>query len=105
VATAAAVRLLSPQVARSYLCFPVAFEGGTLTLAMVNPLDAAAIHAVSQLTGMAVYPVACPRVQILRAIARLLPIDSRDGRDGRDGRENPGADGVLLHALRDDPDA
>ena len=111
VATAAAVRLLSPQVARSYLCFPVAFEGGTLTLAMVNPLDAAAIHAVSQLTGMAVYPVACPRAQILRAIARLLPVDSRDRRDGRDDHddhddhENPGADGVLLHALRDDPDA
>jgi len=89
VATASAGRLLSPQVARGYQCFPVAFEGGALTLAMVNPVDAAAIHAVSQLTGMAVYPVASPRAEIARAIAQA----ARDGDDGHEDGSSPTAPG------------
>lgn len=91
-AAAAAASLLSPEVARGYACFPVAFEGGTLTLAMVNPMDADAIHAVSRLTGMAVYPVASPRLKVLQAIGTLM----RGEKDGSDGT-------VLLHTLREEP--
>lgn len=71
-AMASAVRLLSLEVARTYLCFPVAFEAGTLTLAMADPADSGAIHAISQLTHMAVYPVASPREKILQAITTLM---------------------------------
>lgn len=71
-ATGAAVRLLSSEMARTYLCFPVAFEAGTLTLAMADPVDAGAIQAVSQYTNMAVYPVASPREKILHAIATMM---------------------------------
>lgn len=71
-AMASAVRLLNVEVARTYLCFPVAFEAGTLTLAMADPADSGAIHAISQLTHMAVYPVASPREKILQAITLLM---------------------------------
>lgn len=74
VGTVAAAHLLTVEMARTYHCFPVAFEAGTLTLAMENPTDASAIQAVSQVTGMAVCPVASPREQILQAIAtRIAP--------------------------------
>ena len=68
----AAIRLLSVEMARTYACFPVAFEGGTLTLAMADPTDAGAIQAIAQYTNMAVYPVASPREKILQAIATLM---------------------------------
>lgn len=68
----AAIGLLSVEMARTYACFPVAFEGGTLTLAMANPTDAGAIQAIAQYTNMAVYPVASPREKILQAIATLM---------------------------------
>lgn len=71
-ATSSAVRLLSSEMARTYLCFPVAFEAGTLTLAMADPVDAGAIQAVSQYTNLAVYPVASPREKILQAIATMM---------------------------------
>ena len=71
-ATAPAVRLLSIEMARTYVCFPIAFEGGTLTLAMADPTDASAIQAVAHATNMAVYPVASPREKILQAIATLM---------------------------------
>lgn len=71
-AVASAVRLLSVEMARTYVCFPVAFEAGTLTLAMADPTDAGAIQAVAQYTSMAVYPVASPRERVLHAIATLM---------------------------------
>jgi hypothetical protein len=69
---AAAVPLLSAEIARTYVCFPVACEAGTLTLALADPTDARAIQAVSQVTHMAIYPVASPREKILQAIATLM---------------------------------
>jgi diguanylate cyclase (GGDEF)-like protein len=71
-AAAAAVPLLSAELARTYVCFPVACEAGTLTLALADPTDASAIQAVSQVTHMAIYPVASPREKILQAIATLM---------------------------------
>jgi len=91
VATEQATRLLSRDVARGHLCFPVAFENGTLTLAMADPTDAVAITIVSELTGMAVYPVASSRLKVLQAIGTLLP----DRRNETDERVKP-------RPLRDD---
>ncbi len=87
VATEQAARLLSRDIARSHLCFPVAFENGTLTLAMADPTDAIAITTVSELTGMAVYPVASSRLHVLQAIGTLLP-DQRKDIDSR-GKSHP----------------
>jgi len=66
------VPLLNAELARTYVCFPVACEAGTLTLALADPTDASAIQAVSQVTHMAIYPVASPREKILQAIATLM---------------------------------
>src|SRR5438477_324938 len=41
-AMAAAVPLLSAEIARTYVCFPVACEAGMLTLALADPTDASA---------------------------------------------------------------
>src|SRR5205085_2047083 len=71
-AMATAVPLLSADLARTYVCFPVACEAGMLTLALADPTDAGAIQAVSEVTHMAVYPVASPREKILQAIATLM---------------------------------
>jgi len=67
------------EMARTYACIPVAFEMGTLTLAMADPIDTGAIQAVSQLTNMAIFPVASPREKILQAIATMM--GEREGRD------------------------
>jgi hypothetical protein len=91
VATEQATRLLSRDVARDHLCFPVAFENGTLTLAMADPTDAVTITIVSELTGMAVYPVASSRLTVLQAIGTLLP-----------DRRNEMDDLVKPRPLRDD---
>jgi hypothetical protein len=66
------VPLLSAELARTYVCFPVACEAGTLTLALADPTDTSAIQAISQVTHMAIYPVASPREKILQAIATLM---------------------------------
>jgi diguanylate cyclase (GGDEF)-like protein len=71
-ATFAAIQLVSRDMARTHLCFPIAVESGTLTLAMADPVDAAAIEAVSQRTRLAVFPVASPREKILQAIATRM---------------------------------
>jgi len=71
-ATLTAIQLVSRDMARRYLCFPIAVESGTLTLAMADPVDAAAIEAVSQRTRLAVFPVASPREKILQAIATRM---------------------------------
>lgn len=68
----AAAALLDVETARSYLCVPIAFEGHTLTLAMADPTDGEAIQAISERTGMAIYPVTSPREKILQAITALM---------------------------------
>ena len=76
-ASPAAHRFLSLQAARMYSCLPIAHEAGTLTVAMADPGDKRAIHAVSQLTQMAVIPVVSPPDRLRQAITSLMA----DGRD------------------------
>src|SRR5262249_53689499 len=71
-ATPTAIQLVSRDMARTHLCFPIAVESGTLTLAMADPVDAAAIEAVSQRTRLAVFSVTSPREKILQAIATRM---------------------------------
>lgn len=72
-ATPEALTMLSSALARQHRVVPIAFEGGTLTLAMANPLDGAAIRAVSMCTRMAVSPVVSPPTAIDAAIDALYP--------------------------------
>jgi diguanylate cyclase (GGDEF)-like protein len=101
-AAAAAVPLLSAEIARTYVCFPVACEAGTLTLALADPTDAGAIQAVSHVTQMAIYPVASPREKILQAIATLM--DDATPQPGRRVRLHippmSGLQGFVRHLTR-----
>ena len=51
--------LLSYKMATQFSCVPVGRDHNRLTLAMANPMDAAAISAIHERTGMSIFPVSC----------------------------------------------
>ena len=63
-----ALRLFPEDVARKYLVLPVKSEGGGLTVAMPNPLDFAARHDLTVLTGSAIEPLIATPEDILEHI-------------------------------------
>lgn len=67
-----AARLLSRSFAQAHCCIPLRVEGGTLTVAMANPLDLTAINAIENRTGLTVEPCIATASAVRRAIARSL---------------------------------
>ncbi len=60
--------LLPYKTATQFSCVPVGRDHNRLTLAMANPMDAAAISAIHEHTGMSIFPVSCDK----DALAALL---------------------------------
>ena len=69
---------LGPRFLRQARALPLAREGGTLTLAVADPLDRFTSAAVAAATGLAVrLQVALP-IELEAALDRLYPSDERD---------------------------
>ncbi len=61
---------MAPRFLRQALVFPIAVEGGALTLAMADPLDFETINAVHSFTKLEVTPQLATEQEILDAIDR-----------------------------------
>jgi type IV pilus assembly protein PilB len=64
----AVISVFSEELARKFKVFPIAVENSSVTLAMADPLDVAAIDRVQQQTGLYVNVVASTEFDILTTI-------------------------------------
>ena len=68
------VRLLPERVARQFTAIPLFKIGGTVTVAMADPLDVVALDEIKQSTGLEVEVVVSAEAQIKEAVERYNPI-------------------------------
>ncbi|MFQ3589495.1 MAG: ATPase, T2SS/T4P/T4SS family, partial [Chloracidobacterium sp.] len=65
-----AVRLLPEETARKYMVLPLARNGSTMTLAMVDPANVFAVDDIKFMTGLSIEQVVVSELSLERAIAR-----------------------------------
>jgi type IV pilus assembly protein PilB len=65
-----AVRLLPEETARKYMVMPLARNGSTMTLAMVDPANVFAIDDIKFMTGLNIEQVVVSELSLERALAR-----------------------------------
>ncbi len=65
-----AVRLLPEETARKYMVLPLARNGSTMTLAMVDPANVFAIDDIKFMTGLNIDQVVVSELSLERALAR-----------------------------------
>ncbi len=65
-----AVRLLPEETARKYMVMPLARNGSTMTLAMVDPANVFAIDDIKFMTGLNIDQVVVSELSLERALAR-----------------------------------
>ncbi len=70
-----AVARLSHELCRRHYVLPLAVDGQTMTLAMVDPEDVIALDDVAGATGLAVYPVVAGREAMAVALDRYVRLD------------------------------
>src|SRR5262249_30758932 len=63
-----AIKVISEDLARKYICLPLKVEGQALLLALANPWDYAAIQDVQFASSLTVRPVVASRAEILDGI-------------------------------------
>lgn len=71
--TAADRGVISPQLARELRAVPIGRTRGTLTVAMHDPTDAAAVQRLSVATGLRIFPVLVAAAELERALEQLAP--------------------------------
>lgn len=66
--------LVPAELARKHHVIPVNVLEKSLTLAMEDPRDAAALEAVAEFTGLRAEPLICPSAVIEQALGRFYPL-------------------------------
>ena len=74
-----AAKLVSSAFASRHMCVPTALSAADVTVAMVNPLDAKAIHELEVSTERRVHPVIATSADISSAIQQLYGSDAELG--------------------------
>lgn len=69
-----AVKLISPNLARSHKILPISRKNGLITLAMADPLNYRAIDDVRMATGLDVVPVLASEKELETAIRQYLAL-------------------------------
>lgn len=64
------VKMIKPEIAKKYQAIPVKKEGGTLVLAMFDPLDMQALDEIRFITGLPIKPSLAMRSEITDAIRK-----------------------------------
>jgi len=78
---ASAVAIISEEVARRYLVFPIDFEGDRLVVAMADPANVFAIDDLRIVTGYDIKPVVSTESDILSAINHYYRMGEALGRE------------------------
>ena len=66
----AVVRLIKPDIAKKYSIIPAKKDGGSLVVAMVDPMDMAALDEVRFITGLPIRPALAMESEIKDAIRK-----------------------------------
>jgi Type II secretion system (T2SS), protein E, N-terminal domain len=64
--------LVNPSLAQELRCFPIGRERNTLTVAMQNPQDNAALDRLHEETGLFIFPVLAPPRALQLALEQLV---------------------------------
>lgn len=64
------IKLIKPDIAKKYHVMPVKKEGGSLVLAMFDPLDLGAVDEIRFITGMSIKPCLALQSEIIDAIKK-----------------------------------
>ncbi|MDI6689418.1 MAG: ATPase, T2SS/T4P/T4SS family [Actinomycetota bacterium] len=78
---ASAVAIISEEIARRYLVFPIDFEGDRLVVAMADPANVFAIDDLRIVTGYDIKPVVSTESDILSAINHYYRMGEALGRE------------------------
>lgn len=70
------LQFVPSHIARNHRCVPLSLNGGTLVVAMANPLDLIAIEDIEIASNARVEPVVSPPTEIDAAIARYYQRDA-----------------------------
>ncbi len=65
-------RLVNPSLAQELRCFPIGRERNTLTVAMQDPQDNAALDRLHQETGLCIFPVLAHPQALQHALEQLV---------------------------------
>jgi hypothetical protein len=65
-------RLVNPSLAQELRCFPIGRERNTLTVAMLNPQDNAALDRLHEETGLFIFPVLAHPQALQLALEQLV---------------------------------
>ncbi len=65
-------RLVNPSLAQELRCFPIGRERNTLTVAMQNPQDNAALNRLREETGLLIFPVLAHPQTLQLALEQLV---------------------------------
>ena len=86
------VKLIPENIARRFICIPIAKENGTLTVAMKDPTDIFAIDTIRRITGTRIKVVKADENEIVENIERFYrKVDNLEGltsfMEGREAEE------------------
>jgi type IV pilus assembly protein PilB len=70
------IKLVPELLARRHQAIPLHKKGGTLTLAMVDPLNVVALDDIARATGLQIQPVVSTEQDVMRAIERQYGMSS-----------------------------
>lgn len=70
------VRLVPETFARRYLVIPIALEGSTLSVAMIDPLNVFATDELKKLTGYQIKPLVTTETEILKALNQYYSMEA-----------------------------
>ena len=62
---------VAPELARELRVVPIGRTRGTLTVAMGDPADSAAVHRLGEETGLCIFPVLASSDALDRALSQL----------------------------------
>jgi hypothetical protein len=66
------LRLVDPKLAQELRCYPLGRNKDVLTVAIANPQDRSSLQRLEQITGMRIFPVLAPPLELQAALEQLI---------------------------------
>ncbi len=66
------LRLIDPKLAQELRCYPLGRNKDVLTVAIANPQDRSALVRLEQATGLHIFPVLAPPLELQTALEQLI---------------------------------
>ena len=66
------LHLVDPKLAQELHCYPLGRNKDVLTVAIANPQDRSALVRLEQITGLHIFPVLAPQLELQTALEQLI---------------------------------